>query len=130
MASETREIDWGTALVEDGNVTVELTGSSSKRWREHFDSVVRLLSHGGNAGWGDVGIAKSAIKVDRLQPGAEADLRHFLESVVVQVNSELAPEASEPEVQASDREPDPQQAADREMAESLRAFGGEPDEQR
>ncbi len=121
ITSEAREIEWASALVEDGKLTVELSEPPSKRWRERFASVMRLLSRG-NGGWGEVGFAKKAIAVDDLQRGAEDDLRHFLESIVVQVNAELAPDDDEPRERSPEQE-DPQQTADREMTDRLRAFG-------
>jgi hypothetical protein len=54
---------------------------------------------------------------------AEPDLRHFLESIVVQVNSELAP-AEEQRPDEAAIPTDPQEAADREMTETVRSFAG------
>jgi hypothetical protein len=116
---EALEIDWANAEVQDGALTAPLSGSASKAWREHFNSVLRLLERS-NGAWGEVGLAKKAIEVSDLQAGSEADLRHFLESIVVQVNAELAP-AEQPSSDA--QEPlDPQQQADREMTETVRSF--------
>ena len=65
------------------------------------------------------------MKVAELQPGAEDDLRHFLESVVTQVNSELSEEPDERAAQATQDEADPQAAQDTESADRLRSFSGE-----
>jgi hypothetical protein len=118
MDDKRREIDWASAEVHDGDVVVELTGKSSKAWSDSFEGVLHLLGHG-TGGWGEIDHDKKAIKVHGLQAGAEGDLRHFLEAVVVQVNAELA--ESEPE---SSAEPaDPQEIEDREMTATLRSFG-------
>jgi hypothetical protein len=119
MSDKRREIDWSSAEVQEGNVVVALTGKSSKAWSDSFDGVLRLLGHG-TGGWGEITHDKKAIKVQALQPKAEGDLRHFLEAVVVQVNSEVAEPASESEV----AEPaDPQEIEDQEMTATLRSFG-------
>lgn len=118
MGDRTREIDWATAEVSGGDVVVELTGDASKAWGERFEGVLALLAQSG-ARWGETTVTKKAIKVSSLQAGAEEDLRHFLASVVVQVNSELAPELGD----AAGGEPaDPQAAQDTDMAEKLRSF--------
>jgi hypothetical protein len=114
------EIDWATAEVQDGVLTAPLTGSVAKAWSEHFNAVLRLLEHS-NGGWGTIRLAKKAIEVSDLQAGSEPDLRHFLESVLVQVNSELAPEDREEPEQAAPAA-DPQQQTDREMTETVRSF--------
>jgi hypothetical protein len=119
MAEQKREIDWAGAEVQGGALTVPLTGGASKAWNERFNGVLRLLERS-NGGWGEVKLAKKAIEVSDLQAGSEADLRHFLESVVVQVNSELAP-AEQPSSDP-DEPVDPQQRTDREMTETLRSF--------
>jgi hypothetical protein len=123
MTDTSREIDWQSVEVRDGNVLVMLTGAASKQWGEHFQAVLKLLTQG-NTAWGEVSLGKKGIKVEALQPGAEDDLRHLLESVVMQVNTELAPDPGDEAVEAED----PQVRADRKMAETLKAFG-EPEPQ-
>jgi hypothetical protein len=117
MAAKLREIDWESVEVQDGNVVVAFTGSPSKEWAEHFTAVLRLLAKG-HGRWGEVSLTRKAIQVATVQPGAEGDLRHLLESVVAQVNAELRPDADEQSVAPED----PQAVADREMAETLRSF--------
>jgi hypothetical protein len=113
--AEKRTIDWASAEVKDGVLLVALTGASSKDWSERFEGVLRLLEQS-NGAWGGVGLSKKAIKVNAVQPGAERDLHHFLESVVVQVNADLPGEES-------DGEPaQPRDDRDRQMAESFRAL--------
>ena len=128
MTDKRREIDWTSAEVHEGNVVIALTGKSSKAWSDSFDGVLRLLGHG-TGGWGEIAHDKEAITVQRLQPKAEGDLRHFLEAVVVQVNSEVAEPASESQSQTEPA--DAQELEDREMTATLRSFGesqaGEPD---
>ncbi len=125
MADKRREIDWSGAQVEDGSVTLPLSADAPKDWSERFAAVVALLAQKGSARWGDVKVTKKAIKVAELQPGGEDDLRHFLASVVAQVNSELSDEASAQAAQPAQDEPDPRAAQDAESAERLRSFAGE-----
>jgi hypothetical protein len=116
------EIDWANAEVQDGALTAPLSASASKAWREHFNAVLRLLAHS-NGAWGEVELAKKAIEVADVQAGSEADLRHFLESIIKQVNAELAP--SEQPSSGTQEPVDPQQQADREMTETVRSFADE-----
>ena len=85
---EQRKIDWSSAEIEGATLRVALTGTSSKAWKQRFESVLALLetTHGR---WGETRLTKKGIEVADVQPGAETELRHFLESVVLQVNSEL-----------------------------------------
>jgi hypothetical protein len=116
-----REIDWGTAEVADGTLTVALTGAASKRWGEHFGAVVALLgaSHGA---WRETTLRKAGIEVKGIREGAEEDVRHFLESAVLQVNVELRPEESATEQAPSSAEEGDRQAADRRMSGLFQSF--------
>jgi hypothetical protein len=116
---QTLAIDWAGAEVQGGTLTAPMSASASKAWRERFGGVLRLLEHS-NGGWGKVELAKKAIEVAEVQAGSEADLRHFLESIVVQVNAELAPAEESPG--KPDAPADPQERADREMTETVRSF--------
>jgi hypothetical protein len=124
MADKRREIDWSGAQVSDGSVTLPLSGDAPKDWSERFGAVVALLAQKGSARWGDVNVTKKVVKVADLQPGAEDDLRHFLESIVAQVNSELGEETDASAAQPA-HDADPQAAQDAESAERLRSFAGE-----
>jgi hypothetical protein len=118
-----RTIDWASAEVHDGDVTVELNGRSSKAWRERFDTVLRLLGPSGG-GWGEVKLTKGSIRVKSLQPEAEGDLRHFLESLVVQVNAELPAEQDDgnDDHDAGAESLDRGAILDAEMTATLRSF--------
>jgi hypothetical protein len=120
MADKRRAIDWASAEAHRGHVVVSLTGKHSKAWSDSFDGVLRLLGHG-TGGWAEIAYDKKSIEVRGLEPKAEGDLRHFLEAVVVQVNSEVAASehASEPQAEPAD----PQEIEDRQMTATLRSFG-------
>jgi hypothetical protein len=92
--SDSRQIDWASAQIEDGALTVELTGKGSKAWKARFANVLALLDTP-HTSWGDVRLNKSTVKVASVQQGGEPELRHFLESIVLQANSDTKPEAPE-----------------------------------
>jgi hypothetical protein len=124
-APEQRNIDWGSAEIEEATLTVDLTGASSKAWKQRFESVLALLETP-HRHWGAVHLRKRGIQVSEVQQGTETELRHFLESIVLQVNSELP--QSEKAQQDADEEThvDEQAQADRQMTAAFRAFGDSP----
>jgi hypothetical protein len=119
-APEPRHIDWGSAEIEDATLTVELNGASSKAWKRRFESVHALLDTP-HSRWGEVHLNRKAIQVADVQPGTETELRHFLESIVLQVNSEL-PQPEKPERDAGEEPVDEAAKADMQMAAAFRAF--------
>jgi hypothetical protein len=120
-APEQRDIDWASAGIEDATLTVELTGASSKAWKQRFESVLVLLETT-HSRWGEVHLNKSRIQVAEVQPGTETELRHFLESVVLQVNSELPPPQEAEQDAEEDTHDDQEGQADRQMTAAFRAF--------
>ncbi len=122
--AEPRRIDWASAVVEDGALEVALVGSSSKEWSTRFARVLALLdtAHGG---WQEVRLAKKRLHVEGLSEGSEAELRHLLESAVIEANSTLH-EGSEPDRRATESaEQDPAAERDRRMTETFRRFASE-----
>lgn len=110
---------------------MELTGDAVKGWSKDLAGVLALLEQN-NQPWGVVRISKSVITVADVQEGAEHDLRHFLESVVLQVNSDLGLQAFEDAAPATDNEDADsagraQGAADRHMAAAFRGFAESDD---
>jgi hypothetical protein len=108
------EIDWSTAEVTDGKLTVKLTGEPSKDWAKRVGAIVDRLQSSG--GW-NIAVDEKRIEVEPVEPGAEADVRHFVESAVLQANADFAPDESDEEEQAEGSEQD---AA---MTEAFREFG-------
>lgn len=119
-APEPRQIEWGSAQIEGGTLTVELAGASSKAWRARFENVLTLLDTA-HSSWGEVSLIKKAIKVADVGQGSEADLRHFLESIVLQANSDTEPDAPLPDDEGEDHEPN----TDEQIAETFRGFAAE-----
>jgi hypothetical protein len=120
-APEQRNIDWGSADIHDATLTVDLTGASSKAWKQRFESVLALLETP-HSRWGEVHLSKGGIRVAEVQQHTETELRHLRESIVLQVNSEL-PQPEEAEQDAKEETHDDEEArADREMTAAFRAF--------
>src|SRR5436305_1183054 len=103
--SEPRAIDWGTASIEDGELTVGLSGAKSKDWRARFENVVALLDTP-HSEWGEVTLVKDRINVEGVQQGGESDLRHFLESIVMQANADTRRVGEEQDAEQAAEEPD------------------------
>jgi hypothetical protein len=85
--------------------------------------VLALLEQGASGGWGEITLHKKTIKVDDVQEGSEEDLRHLLESVLLQVNSDFEPSPDHRRESSVD-EDDPRTEKDRSMADAFRDFAG------
>jgi hypothetical protein len=124
MASpKPRKIDWGTAEIEEGTLAFELAGASSKAWKQRFESVLALLETS-HSRWGEVSITRKGIRVAGVGQGVETELRHFLESIVMQVNSEL-PQPEESTEAAEEAHVDEGARVDQQMTTAFRAFADE-----
>lgn len=121
-------IDWTTAEVRDGRLSVNLEGDLPSGWKKSFETVAHLLEHGDVS---TVKLKKHTITIE-ARAGEEEKVRHFLESVVLQANADHRP-PEEDESDEDDEEPvevrlSGDQQPDAEMADRFRAFGGrEPD---
>ena len=113
------QIDWQEAEVHDGELHVALSVQAPHGWAARFRSVLARLAQEGEDRWGRISVSRREIKVADVAEGGEGDLRHLLESVLVQVNADLAPE--EDELQA---EPSPEQQRDERQSETFRSFAG------
>ena len=121
---EPRNIDWATAETQDATLTVEFTGANSKVFKQRFERVLALLDTP-HSHWGEVRVSRKGIQVADVQQGAEAELRHFLESIVLEVNSEFTqPEQSTHDIEEGTPEDEAAQA-DRQMTAAFRAFADE-----
>jgi hypothetical protein len=126
MASAEPRIDWGSAEVSDGRLAVGLEGELPKGWGRSFEATAHVLGHGE---WRDAKVRKGVVRVP-VGSGDEERLRHFLESVVQQVNAdhELSADDSDEERNSHD-EPLGGDAGgadvggpDAQMTERFRAF--------
>jgi hypothetical protein len=106
-------IEWRSASVSDARLSVELSAPRPKGWSDRFEAVIGQLAARGH-GWGEVSLGKHKLHVDDVTPGAEEDVRHFLESAVLQANAAVG---AEPEGDGDD-----ESGPDAEMAARFRAF--------
>lgn len=124
------QLDWSSAEVSQGKLTVALDGKPTDEWRGSFERTVKLLDRGT---WPGIELSKRNITVEEVEPGSEERLRFFLESAVQEANGEQASDEQEDEDRGSDEdEPDDggetERDPDREMADRFRSFGsGEPE---
>jgi len=119
-------IDWSSATVAGARLTVTLRGPAPKAWRNQLADVIRRLEHGDR--WGEIEIGKSQLKVAGVAPGTESDLRHFLESAILQADADLQPEADEDEDEDGDDDAGERSGPDEEMTAAFRAFSGSRDD--
>lgn len=71
-------MDWGTAEVQDGRLTVALSEGPPKDWIEGLEAVIARLARDG-AGWVTIELGEKKLYVDAVEVGAEAAVRHLLD---------------------------------------------------
>ena len=103
------QIEWSTAVVQDGSLTVELSEDAPEGWGERVTAVLERLGRADG-----VSVEERCLVVDGVEPGGEGDLRHLLDSAVLQASADLAPDEDE------DGGDDGPSEADREMTEAFR----------
>jgi hypothetical protein len=119
-------LDWSTAKVSDGKLTVSLDEKPSEEWTASFERTAELLDRGT---WAGVKLKKREVSVSQVEAGSEEKLRFFLESVVQEANAaqgsdEEDASAEEGREQASgeDEEAASEHDPDTEMTERFRGF--------
>ena len=120
--AEAPRIDWTSAEVSDGELTVGISGDVPKGWAPRLKALLERLGQTGSERWGPIKVAKGKISVEDLQDGAEPDLRHLLESAILQANADLAPHD---EADAVAGQESPERARDGRMTAAFRAFAPE-----
>ncbi len=115
---EQRQIDWASAEIKDRALTVRLTGKAGRGWAMHFNGVLGLLEQNA-ARWGEITVRKDTIEVADVQEGSEGDLRHLLESALLQVNADFEPN---PDRDAPEAAHDPERAIEEGMSDTFRGF--------
>jgi hypothetical protein len=118
-------LDWSTAEVRDGRLTVGLEGEQPKGWKQSFETVAHLLAHGESS---PVRLKKKEVRVEDLHPGDEEKVRHLLESIVQQANADhRQPEEDQHDEEDDDDDEVPvdlgESRPDRDMADRFRSFG-------
>jgi hypothetical protein len=110
-------IDWASAEVRGGELTVALVGEANAEWAERVQAVVERLDRPGSA-WGATKVTKAKVTVEAVAAGAEEDLRHLLDGAVQQANADYAPEAPD----GTGDEPSDEDSA---MTEAFRSFAAD-----
>jgi hypothetical protein len=111
-------IDWTSAQVRRGKLTVTLAETPSSAWRKRFRAVQARLQRAGEP-WDEIALKQAQITVSGVLEGSEADVRHFLESVVLEAN------ASDPDAgagQAAEGDDTQAPTVDTRMTASFQAF--------
>ncbi len=122
------QLDWNTAEVSEGKLTVSLDEKPGDEWVASFERTATLLDRGT---WPEIKLKKRQIVVKQVEPGSEEKLRFFLESVVQEANAEHGSDEEEdsghePEEDAASEEDSPDDDdPDAEMTGRFRSFAGE-----
>jgi hypothetical protein len=126
---EQLKLDWSTAEVSDGKLSVALSGKPPKKWRDTFERTAALLSRH----W-DVSLnsKKGVVQIVSVQPGDEERVRQFAESLVLEANTTLVSEqelfdtASAADDDEQQPEPDaPEPSRDERVTDRFREFAQE-----
>jgi hypothetical protein len=142
--TEQLHLDWSSAEVSDGKLTVDLTGKPPKEWRASFSRTAVLL---GSGDWETkVDTRRGSIRIAGVAPGDEERIRQLLEGAVLEANSTLVSESElfgrgtpEEDEDESESEAEPEAddtgeaSRDEQLTERFRAFesehGGDDDPQ-
>lgn len=123
---EQTQLDWSTAKVHDGTLTVALDRKPPKEWTARFKATVGLLNHGS---WEEVELKKGEISVKTITEGDEERLRHLLESALLEANGGFAADDPDTDDDEDEEENDDAESGkdgpDVEMTERFRAFARE-----
>jgi hypothetical protein len=116
-------IDWASAAVKDGDLTVAFAGEPSTEWAQRVQAILERLERP-RSGWGATKLTKTRVQVKAVTSGAEDDLRHLLDSAVQQANSDFAA----PEESGASDAGDELSPGDSAMTEAFRSFSDETPE--
>ncbi len=111
-------IDWDSAAVQDGQLSVRVRPDPDFAFLKVFDMVlIESPPPPGAAAWGQVQFAGDGIVVSEVQPGSAPALEQFLDGAVREADQRVGAERERLERQA-ERE---RQAAEEEKEEKRRA---------
>jgi hypothetical protein len=127
--TEQLKLDWSTAEVSEGELTVALSAKPPKKWRDTFERTAALLS----AGAWEVTLRpkKGSVQIAAVQPGDEERVRQFMEGAVLEANTTLVSEQELFESRPGDhddQEPNsdaPEPSRDEELTGRFRGFARE-----
>jgi hypothetical protein len=116
-------LDWSSARVRDGVLSVELRGERPKGWNKTFAATAATL---GGGDWDQVEVKQDRVSVTGVSPGVEDKLRHFLEGTVQQANADHSPseddEGAQQEIRADEDEQASGDNSDSDLTARFRAF--------
>lgn len=115
---EDATLDWSSAEVSDGTLTVAVSGEHDDDWDETFARTLALLSTSG--AWGRPTFKKSKVTVPDVQEGEEDALRFALDGAVQEANAHRAQDASADEDDDETADDDGRSDADQRMTERFR----------
>lgn len=132
------QLDWASAEVSDGTLTVGLSAKPPKKWRESFTTTAVLL---GSGDWETkIDTRRGSVRIAPVRADDEERLRQLLEGAVLEANSTLVGEAElfgrEPadedaddsDDDADDADDGDEASRDEQLTERFRAFERERDE--
>jgi hypothetical protein len=116
---EKLELDWSSATVTDGKLTVGLSDKPPKKWRESFDRTVGLLGLGK---WKTaLNARKASVEIASVEIGDEERVRRMLEGALLEANvTLLGEEAVFDDDEAADEQP--LETPDDEITARFRSF--------
>jgi hypothetical protein len=116
-------IDWGSAKVQEGQLSVRVRPDPDFAFLKVFDMVlIESPPPPGAAAWGQVQFAGGRIVASEVQPGSAPALQRFLDEAVREADQRVGPERERLERQA-DRER--QAAEDQRRADEAAAAASE-----
>ena len=116
-------IDWGSAKVHEGQLSVRVKPEPDFAFLTVFDMVlIESVPPSGAAAWGQVRFAGGRIVVTEVQPGSAPALEHFLDGVVREADERVGPERERLEREA---ERERQAAEEKRSADEAAAASSE-----
>jgi len=116
-------IDWGSAKVQEGQLSVRVQPDPDFAFLKVFDTVlIESAPPPGAAAWGQVQFASGRIVVSEVQPGSAPALEQFLDGVVREADQRVGPERERLERQA---ERERQAAEEKRRADDAAAAASE-----
>lgn len=120
---EKLELDWSSATVTDGKLTVGLTDKPTKKWRDSFDRTLGLLSVGQ---WKTaLNARKASVEIASVEIGDEERVRRMLEGALLEANVTLLGEEAvfdDPDHDSDPNDDQPPETPDEEITARFRAF--------
>jgi hypothetical protein len=119
------KLEWSTAEVSDGTLTVGLSAKPPKEWRGTFERTATLLS----AGSWEVKLhaKKATVEIEPVRADDADRVRQFVEGALLEANAKLpageeSGEEDDAEGQQHDADAAPEPSADEQLTARFRGF--------